>query len=541
MNRKRILLIDDDRAVLESMRQLLQQAGYETMTATDGYQGLTLARSWSPDLVVLDLLLPGRDGFQICESLKSDPHYAHIPIIMLTGVFITPEDVQRGLELGAERYVLKADAYVVKPPVYEQLLHDISLLLGEEMSPPVSKENLILVVDDDGLNREMLRQTLGDAGYSVVTARDGEQGWTSFLSWDPSLVLTDINMPGLSGLEVLERIREQTADVAVIMMTAFGSEEVAVQAMKQGADDYLVKPFQPWQIVAAVEENLEKARLRRLNRQLTARLRDSNARLAEQHRALQSQNTDLQEAFDRLQEAERMRRNLVSMIVHDLKNPLNVILIGMDLFATDFGNVFNRDQQDILNSTNLAGHQMLHLITNLLEVQRLGDGKMPVRFRALDLAQTLAVITRQAQPSAERKSISLHLDTPPSLPFVLADNDLVPRVVTNLLDNAIKFTPLNGEIRISSELAKGGEEVIVAVADNGPGIPAHEQTHIFEKFTQIDEAPRRGQAGAGLGLAFCKLAVDVQGGRIWVESEPGQGARFKFALPVWREEPEPGS
>ena len=456
MNRKRILLIDDDRAVLESMRQLLQQVGYETMTATDGCQGLTLARSWSPDLVVLDLLLPGLDGFQICESLKSDPHYAHIPIIMLTGVFITPEDVQRGLELGAERYVLKADAYVVKPPVYEQLLHDISLLLGEETSPPVSKENLILVVDDDGLNREMLRQTLGDAGYPVVTARDGEQGWTSFLSWDPSLVLTDINMPGLSGLEMLERIREQTTDVAVIMMTAFGSEEVAVQAMKQGADDYLVKPFQPWQIVAAVEENLENARLRRLNRQLTARLRDSNARLAEQHHALQSQNTDLQEAFDRLQEAERMRRNLVSMIVHDLKNPLNVILIGMDLFATDFGNVFNRDQQDILNSTNLAGHQMLHLITNLLEVQRLEDGKMPVRFQALDLAQTLAVIAHQAQPSAERKSISLHLDTPLLLPFVLADNDLVPRVVTNLLDNAIKFTPLNGEIRISSELAKGG-------------------------------------------------------------------------------------
>ena len=263
-------------------------------------------------------------------------------------------------------------------------------------------------------------------------------------------------MPGLSGLEVLERIREQTTDVAVIMMTAFGSEEVAVQAMKQGADDYLVKPFQPWQIVAAVEENLENARLRRLNRQLTARLRDSNARLAEQHHALQSQNTDLQEAFDRLQEAERMRRNLVSMIVHDLKNPLNVILIGMDLFATDFGNVFNRDQQDILNSTNLAGHQMLHLITNLLEVQRLEDGKMPVRFQALDLAQTLAVIAHQAQPSAERKSISLHLDTPLLLPFVLADNDLVPRVVTNLLDNAIKFTPLNGEIRISSELAKGG-------------------------------------------------------------------------------------
>ena len=540
MTRKRILLIDDDRVDLNSLREVLQQAGYETMTATDGYQGLTLARSWSPDLIVLDLLLPGQDGFQICDSLKSDPRYAHIPIIMLTGVFITPEDVLRGLELGAERYMLKADVYVAKPPVYEQLLDDIRLLLGEETSGhPVSEENLILVIDDDGLNRELLRQTLSNEGYPVVTACDGEEGWASFLSSHPSLVLTDIHMPGLSGLEMLERIREQTADVAVVIMTAFGSEEVAVQALKQGADDYLVKPFQPWQIVPAVEENLEKARLRRINRQLMARVRDSNARLAEKHHALQSQNTDLQEAFDRLQEAERMRRNLVSMIVHDLKNPLNVILIGMDLFATDFGDLLDQDQQEILNSTNLAGHQMLHLITNLLEVQRLEDGKMPVRLQPLDLAQALTTTVRQAQPSAEKKTISLHLDTPPLLPFVLADRDLLPRVVTNLLDNAIKFTPLNGEIRITSELTEGGEEVVIAVADSGPGIPAHEQTRVFEKFIQIDRGPRRGKTGVGLGLAFCKLAVEAQGGRIWVESEPGQGSRFKFAFSVWQEEAEP--
>lgn len=532
MTQKRILLIDDDQINLESLREVLEQADYGVMTASDGCQGLALAQAESPDLIILDLLLPGLDGFEICAKLKEDPRYADIPIVMLTGVFITPEDMQRGLQLGAERFLIKADAYVSKPPVYEQLLQDILVLLGEASPVSAPQKNLILVVDDDGLNRELLKQTLSAQGYPIVTAVDGQEGWARFRSSAPSLVLLDIQMPGLNGLQVLDRIREQTADVAVIIMTAFGSEATAVQAMKRGADDYLVKPFQPWQIVPAVEENLEKTRLRRLSRQLAARLRDSNARLVEKHRALQAQNAATQEAYRRLQEAELMRRNMVSMIVHDLKNPLNVMLITIDLLASDFGQVLDKDQRDILRSANMSGQQMLHLITNLLEVQRLEDGKMPVHLERLDLAQVLKLTMGQAQPVADQKDITLSLTATDSLPFVMADVDLASRVVANLLDNAIKFTPLNGQIVVSAECRDG--KAIVSVTDSGPGIPADQQARIFEKFAQVNQGPRRGTASVGLGLAFCKLAIEAQGGRIWVESEPGKGSRFKFALPVAR-------
>jgi signal transduction histidine kinase len=117
----------------------------------------------------------------------------------------------------------------------------------------------------------------------------------------------------------------------------------------------------------------------------------------------------------------------------------------------------------------------------------------------------------------------------------LADGDLLSRIILNLLDNAIKFTPINGEIRITSEWVAGSEHVVIVVADNGPGIPKSEQARIFEKFAQVDQGLGRGKASVGLGLAFCRLAAEAQGGRIWVESEPGQGARFKFALPIWQE------
>jgi len=535
MARKCILLIGDDQVSLESLREVLEQAGYETIVATDGHQGLALAQSQSPDLILLDLLLPGPDSLQICRSLKEDPRYADIPIVMLTGAFITQADIQRSLEVDTERYVLKVDYSDSKSLTYDQLLRDIRVLLDESTPPPVPKEDLILVADDDGLNRSLLEQTLSDKGYSVVTAADGKECWAQFQSCDPILVLLDVNIPELNGLEVLRQIRDQTADVAVVMMTACGSEEVAVESLKQGADDYLVKPLQPWQVLPLVKENLEKVRLRRFNRQLVACLRDSNLRLLEKHRALQTQNAELQEAYQRLQNAEQVRQSTVGMMVHDLKNPLSVLLLSLDLLVSDFGDVLHEEQREILRSASMAGQQMLHLVTNMLEVQRLEDGKMPVRLRGLDLALALRMTVRQAQPLADQKNIALLFQVDDTLPHVRADVDLTSRVVANLLDNAIKFTPPDEQISVTAE--PGEKEIVVCVTDSGPGIPADQQTHIFEKFAQVELGPYREKGSVGLGLAFCKLAVEAQEGRIWVESEPGQGSQFKFALPVWREDP----
>jgi two-component system sensor histidine kinase/response regulator len=535
MARKRILLIGDDQVSLESLREVLEQAGYETIVATDGHQGLALAQSQSPDLLLLDLLLPGPDSLQICRSLKEDPRYADIPIVMLAGAFVTQADIQRSLEVDTERYVLKVDYSDSKSLTYDQLLRDIRVLLDESTPPPVPKEDLILVADDDGLNRSLLEQTLSGEGYSVVTAADGKECWVQFQSCDPILVLLDVNIPELNGLEVLRQIRDQTADVAVVMITACGSEEVAVESLKQGADDYLVKPLQPWQVLPLVKENLEKVRLRRFNRQLVACLRDSNLRLLEKHRALQTQNAELQEAYQRLQNAEQVRQSTVGMMVHDLKNPLSVLLLSLDLLVSDFGDVLREEQREILRSASMAGQQMLHLVTNMLEVQRLEDGKMPVRLQGLDLALALRMTVRQAQPLADQKNIALLLQVDDTLPHVRADVDLTSRVVANLLDNAIKFTPPDEQISVTAE--PGEKEIIVCVTDSGPGIPADQQTHIFGKFAQVELGPYREKGSVGLGLAFCKLAVEAQEGRIWVESEPGQGSQFKFALPVWREDP----
>ena len=529
MTRKIILLIDDDQSLLENLGRELEQAGYDVMTATDGRQGLSMALVESPDLVILDLLLFGLDGFKVCSRLREDARYIDLPIIILSDVFITVEDLQGGLKLGDERFSIKADACLAKPPVYEQILEKIRVLLGETSPAPVS-ENSILVVDEDSLNRELLRLTLNDDGYFVVTAVDGEEGWAYFQSHVPLLVLLGVQSRGLEELEILERIRARTSDVAVIVMATSGSEASATQALERGADGYFVRPLQRWQILHAVKENLEKARQRRLCRKLRDRLHRYNARLLEEHRALQAQQVVAQETYECFQEAELMQQNMVSMMVHDLKNPLNVILISIDLLASEFGEVLNQEQRDILSSANMASQQMLRLISNLLELERLEDGKVPVHLELLDLVQVLKLTVGQAQLLANQKGITLNFSVADTLPPVPVDVDLTSRVVANLLDNAIKFTPLNGKIEVAIEVKD--DKAVVSVTDNGLGVPPDQRERIFEKFAQVDQGPRRGKASVGLGLAFCKLAVEAQGGRIWVESAPGSGSQFKFTLPV---------
>jgi signal transduction histidine kinase len=535
MVRKRILLIDDDLVSLRGLQQVLEQAGYETIVATDGHQGLAMAQSQLPDLILMELLLPGLDGFQIYDRLEEDPRLAGIPVVVLTGVCITQEEVQQGLQVGDKRLSLKADRYLSKPPDHDQLLHDVRVLLEEKALPSASRRELILVAGGDGRGRSWLEKTLSSEGYPVVTAADGRECLARFRSSAPALVLLDVDLPGLDDLEVLQRIRDENQDVAMIVMTTSDADEVVAQSLEQGADDHLSKPFQLWQVLLTVKRNLERVRLSRLNGQLGACLRHSNLRLLEKRRDFQAKNAELQKAYRLCQEMDQACRDMVSMTVHDLKNPLTVMLLSLDLLVTDFGHVLSEEQRDILRRVNLSGQQMLQMVTNMLEIQRLEDGKMPVRLQPLDLALALKMTVRQAQPLADQKDIDLLLQAADTLPPVRADMDLTPRVVANLLDNAIKFTPTNGQISVAAE--QGEEEIVVSVADNGPGISADDRAHIFDKFSQADHSSR-AKGSVGLGLSFCKLAVEAQGGRIWVDSEPGQGSRFRFALPLWGEEPE---
>lgn len=521
----RILVVDDEPLVLHALQDALQRRGYQVDTAATGQEALEHVRALMPDLIILDLLLPGMDGFEVFQALKRDVHTRHIPIILLTGVYDSAENMHTGFQMGAAGYIIKE-----RGPNFnaDKLAQTVEQVL--EHTPAAAPAGAsILIIDDDRLNQAVLQRSLVEAGFHVRLASEGKRGMELIQEDVPDLVLLDYRLPDTDGLQLLRTLRASFPDMALVFMTAYGSEEVAVEALRSGADDYLIKPFRPWHILTVVEESLEKARQRRLTRILLEELRQSNLRLRAKQQELEAEHQALQEAYRQLEQFDQLKEEWLSMMVHDLKSPIGILLSVVDLLGSDFEPQMDDEQRAVLESARRASAQLLSMMSNLLDVQRLETGKLALIRAPLDLNELVRHAGMALLPRAREQQVSLFFDLDKDLPAVPADEELVERVLANLLDNALKFTPAQGTITLFTQA--GTDEVRVGVADTGEGIPAEERRRIFEKFTQL-RRPGKGTRGSGLGLTFCRLAVEAHGGRIWVEDNYPRGSRFIFTLPL---------
>ncbi len=228
---------------------------------------------------------------------------------------------------------------------------------------------------------------------------------------------------------------------------------------------------------------------------------------------------------ERLQ-LEEMRQDLISMIFHDLRSPLGNIISSLDVVQASLPPDAEMEQS-LITIANRSALRMSRLVDSLLDLRRLEAGQMTLNKEQADISVLASDALEQVTALAEGKGIQLRKDIPPRLPMVDVDTDMLRRVIINLIENAVKYTPGEGTVTVNAK--SGPKELTIAVRDTGPGIPAAEHSRIFSKFTRLqrEAAPK----GLGLGLAFCKLAVEAHGGRIWVESTPGQGAIFSFTLP----------
>ena len=307
-NGKKILIVDDDENHVRLLQKRLKSAGYKTYEACDGIDGLKQAVHRRPDLIIADVLLPRMNGFQLVEQLKSSPETNTIPIIMMSAVYVTEEDMARGFELGAETYVSKADLALRKPLQEEALLDAAASLLRREEPEEVSTPARILVVDDEPDTLRLVTKRLQPEGYEIDVARDGKEALDKAFSTPVDLVLLDIRLPKMEGLSVLSQIKERHPGIAVVMMTAYGSEQVAMEALKRGADDYLVKPLDEDEPLPSVRKNLEKVRRRKQVDEVAGRLRRaSSPDLEEKERLideLRQSSITLMDQYDRLLAAE---------------------------------------------------------------------------------------------------------------------------------------------------------------------------------------------------------------------------------------------
>jgi signal transduction histidine kinase len=365
----------------------------------------------------------------------------------------------------------------------------------------------ILVVDDNEQNRALAHATLVDEGYEVILAENGAQGVAMFEAHRPDCVLLDVRMPGMDGFAACQAIRalSQGVRTPIVFLTALRDVDTFDAALRAGGDDFLTKPVRPTELVLRVQAALELRRLDATNREyvdLVRRQRDDLMRL------------------------ELQKERLMSFVVHDLKNPVN----NVDLYAQ----LLLRDKELPERARAAAAsirdevRSLMRLLLNLLDISKSEEGRLvPVRAH-IEVAALVRSVFDALAERARAKSIELESSVDPSAD-VRADLDLLRRVVENLLENALRHAPEESVVQVSSELLP--DALVIRIADRGAGVAPELRESIFERFVQLESKDRSvTRSGRGLGLTFCRLAVEAHGGRIWVE-DGSPGAVFCLSLP----------
>ena len=367
---------------------------------------------------------------------------------------------------------------------------------------------LLLVVDDDATNRDVLSRRLERQGHEVRTAGSGEEALRLMREAPFETVLLDIMMPDMDGYEVLRQIKSDPwlEDVPVIMISAIDEVQSVVRCIEAGAEDYLAKPFDPTLLKARIGACLEKKRGR-----------DRESILYEQ----------LQRNYKRLLELEKMRDDMRNMIVHDLRTTLTSVIVGMEMVSSNGS--LNRTQKEMMGIAMSGGRTLLGMINDLLDVEKMEAGAATLQYEPLSAPQLVHAAVEQVTPLATMERTTIATAIEPGLPAFAGDANKLTRTLVNLLANAIKFTR-RGTVTIGASRHPSGG-IQFSVRDTGQGIPAEAFDRIFEKFGQLDS---ESKIGTGLGLAFCKLAVEAHGGTIEVTSTIGEGSTFSFVLPVAR-------
>ena len=380
----------------------------------------------------------------------------------------------------------------------------------------------ILIVDDNPKNRAICEEIF-EEDFDLIHAEDGTAALQLIRERHPDVVLLDVMMPGINGYEVCQRMKAdaETGHIPVIIVSAKGQTDEIIEGFDSRADDYIVKPF--------VNSEL-RARVR-----ATLRLKQAQDELQAANRKLHEHTRKLEEANERLKELDRIKAGFTAMLVHDLRSPLSVVQVTLQMLESD-SLVAQSEYKTLIRESLASCNDLFELTSDLMEIFRSESTTMVLSLSRMSLQRLVEEPFRQATVLASKKDISLDLRLPEEPLVVRADSYKLQRALTNLLSNAVKFTPRGGTIGlyVTAPQFLGGvdasSEVLIDVIDSGDGIPPHDLPFIFDPYYQANT--QNSGMGSGLGLAIVKRIVVAHGGEVSVKSKLGQGSRFSIRLPL---------
>jgi signal transduction histidine kinase len=366
---------------------------------------------------------------------------------------------------------------------------------GEPQLTQHTEGRSILVVDDEIVIRDLCAKVL--KGYRILQAENGEEALKLLERETVDIILTDVMMPRMNGLDLLKQVKERLPNQLVVVMTGYADKDVILRALKSDADDFINKPINLLQLRTTIDKVLEKKALK--------------------------------DELIHLKRLDRLKSDFLGLISHKLKTPITAISLFIQNLARGVGDPndpsFQQTMDLILEESSYLGY----LIQDLLNFSEVILQEGPPAREPIDLKELLLKLLVERDGAAESKGVALAYTIDGPLPTIELDRKRITFAVQALLDNAIKFTPQGGRVTLAGEVT--ADEIQLVIQDTGCGIPREELPKIFEKFYQVDPDQTGQVRGFGLGLFYARLFVQDHGGSIRLGSQPGEGTTAILTLP----------
>ncbi|MCA9394843.1 MAG: hybrid sensor histidine kinase/response regulator [Candidatus Omnitrophica bacterium] len=381
----------------------------------------------------------------------------------------------------------------------------------------MEKEINVVVLDDEENIRESVKRLFFRESFAVTSTGDSQEAIGIIEKHPIKVILSDQRMPQITGVEFLKQVREKFPDVVRILITGHADIQAAEDAINYGGVyRFINKPWNSEELKATVKQAIEHHDLVVQNREL--------------FEATKAKNEELEVLNRRLKGMYETQKEFTSTVSHELRTPLASIKSTVDLVLSGAPGPLTEDQSKFLQKTKNNVDRLNRLINDILDLTKLESGKTELQISFHNLAQLIAEDVDNHAEAAAAKGLTLTTNISDNLPAIPMAVDKIHQVLNNLLSNAIKFTEQGGVMVVCTNNVERNY-VEVRVADTGPGISVEDKDKLFQKFQQLGE-PHQHTGGTGLGLAICKEIVDRHGGKIWVESQVGEGSCFCFLLPI---------